>query len=186
MSKGTREKEMALLKSLVIQSEPVAFESKTLINSNSKVPKSKVVITLNLRLKIQILKIPEPKSLVMMNSESRTSKSKDQRRKTIVATWDLRPNCVKPKVLNEHKPHNFRHKAQKKTKPFRTNHKGPIKIWVPKSKILYVAYMLKRKGKAEIMIPGQWLLTTHDRRKMYVLNPNHERGRNRGILRKPY
>jgi len=64
----------------------------------------------------------------LKNSESDVSKPKDQRRKTTVATWDLRPNGVKPKVLNEHKPHNFRHKAQKKTKPFRTNHKGPIMI----------------------------------------------------------
>ena len=56
---------------------------------------------------------------------------------------------------------------------------------VPKSEILNVADMLKRKGKAEIMVPGQWLLTTHDMRKVYVPNPNNERGRKFGIWRKP-
>ena len=89
-------------------------------------------------------------------------KSKDQRRKTNVASWDLRPNGAKPKVLNEHKPLNFKHKAQKKNKPFITNPKGPIKIWVPKSEILDVVDMLKRKGEAEVMVPRQWLLTTHN------------------------
>jgi hypothetical protein len=83
-------------------------------NSESKTPK------------IQILKRPELKSQVLMNTEFGTSKSNDQRRKTIAASWDLRPNGAKPRVLNEHKPHKFKHKAQKKTKPFRTNSKGPI------------------------------------------------------------
>ena len=70
--------------------------------------------------------------------------------------------------MNEHKPLNFKHKAQKNTNSFRTNPKGPIKIWVPKSEILDAADMLKRKGKSEIMVPGQWLLMTHDKRKFYM------------------
>jgi len=60
--------------------------------------------------------------------------------------------------LNDHKPYKFRRKAHKKNKPFRTKHKGPIKICVPKSEIIFVAEMLKRKGKVEIMVPGQWFL----------------------------
>lgn len=100
----------------------------------SKIPKSKFVNNSGPKTsKIQILKRTELKSQVLMNSESGVLKSKDQRRITNVATWDSRPNGIKPRVLNEHKPHNFRYKAQKKTKPFRTNHKGPKKIWVPKS-----------------------------------------------------
>jgi hypothetical protein len=114
---------------VVVQSEPKASDSKTMNISKSKNPKSKVVNDSGPKtLKIQILKRPEPKYHVLMNSESGVSKSKDQRRKTIVATWDSRPNGVKPRVFNYHKPHNFRHKKQKKTKSFRTNHKGPIKI----------------------------------------------------------
>ena len=83
--------------------------------------------------------------------------------------------------MNEHKPINFKNKAQKKTKPFWTNPKGPIKIWVPKSEILDVADMLKRNGKAEVMVLGQWLLTTHDRRKVYVHNPKNKRGGTMGF-----
>ena len=132
----------------VIQSELKASDSKTMNNSKSNNPKFKVVNNFEFKTsKIQILMRPEPKSQVLMNSKSEVSKSKDQIRKTIVATRDSRPKGVKSKVLNEHKPHNFKHKAQKKTKPFKTNHKGPIKIWVPKSEILDVANMLKRKGK---------------------------------------
>jgi len=44
-----------------------------------------------------------------------------------------------------------------------------MKIWVPKLETVDVVDMLKRKGKANIMVPGQWLLTTHDRRIVYVL-----------------
>jgi len=83
--------------------------------------------------------------------------------------------------LNKHKPLNFKNKAQKKTESFRTNPKGPIKIWVPRSEIVDAADMLKRNGKEKVMVPGQWLLTIHDRRKVYVPNPNNERGRNCGI-----
>ena len=48
-----------------------------------------------------------------------------------------------------------------------------------------VAGVFKRKRKAEVLVPGQWLLATHDGRKVYVPNPDHERGRNCGIWRKP-
>jgi hypothetical protein len=49
------------------------------------------------------------------------------------------------------------------------------------SEIVYAANTFKRKGKAEIIVPGKWLLTTHGRRKVYVPNPNNERGRNCGF-----
>ncbi|KEH37837.1 hypothetical protein MTR_2g449760 [Medicago truncatula] len=133
---------------IVIQSEPEASSYKTVNISKSKNSKSKF----------------------LKNSESRVLKPKFQRRKTIVASWDSRPKGAKPKVFNEHKPLNFKRKAQKnKTKTFRINPKGPIKILIPKSEILDATDMLKKKGKSEIIIPGQWLLTTHDRRKVYRL-----------------
>jgi len=111
----------------VIQSEPEASSSKTMNVLKSKNSKSKVMTNSESKTP----KIPEPKSQVMKNSESGVLKPKLQRRKTIVVSWDSRPKDVKPKVLNEHKPVNFKHKAQKKkTKTFKTNPKGPIKIWV--------------------------------------------------------
>ena len=117
-------------------------ESKVMINSESKTPK------------IQILKRRKPKSQVLKNSESVVLKPKFQWRKIIVASWDSIPKGAKHKVLNDQKPLNFKHKAQKKkTKTLSTNPKGPIKIWVPKSEILDAADMLKRNGKTEVMVP---------------------------------
>jgi len=61
---------------------------------------------------------------------------------------------LKPKALNESKTYNFRHKTQRKLKPFKTNLKGRIKIWIPKSEIIYDAGISKRNGKTKIMVPG--------------------------------
>ena len=52
--------------------------------------------------------------------------------------------------------------------PFKTNKKGPKKIWVPKDQIIYVADMLHSRIEKQVMVPGQWVFTTHDRRKAYV------------------
>lgn len=50
---------------------------------------------------------------------------------------------------------------------FNTNKRGPKKIWVPKEKIIHVVDVLGSRNKTPIMVPGQWLLTTHDRKKVY-------------------
>jgi len=107
-----------------------ASSSKTVNISKSKNSKPKVIINSESKTpKIQILKRPEPKSRVLKNSESDVLKPKLQRRKTIVASWDSKPNGAKPKVFNEHKPLNFKHKEQKKkSKTFSTYPKGLIKI----------------------------------------------------------
>jgi len=172
---------------IVIQSELEASSSNTVNVSKSKNSKSKVMTNSESKtLNIQIQKRPEPKPHVLKNSESIVLKPKFQRRKTSVASWDSKPKGVKPKVLNEQKPLNLKHKAQKKkSKTFSTNPKRPIKIWVPKSEILNVTDMTKSKGRSQVMVSGQWLLTTHDMRKVYVPNPNDERGRNYGIWRQP-
>ena len=47
------------------------------------------------------------------------------------------------------------------------NKKGPRK-WVPKDKIIYVADILHGVTETPIMVPGQWMLATHDGRKAYV------------------
>jgi len=46
--------------------------------------------------------------------------------------------------------------------------KGPKKIWVPKSKIILVANLLDSRKETPAMVPGQWLLTTDDKKKFYI------------------
>src|SRR3954462_15217891 len=55
----------------------------------------------------------------------------------------------------------------------KTNKKGPKKMWVPKEKIISIADILGcKKDKAQhVMVPGLWMLTTHDRKKVYVPRP---------------
>jgi len=52
--------------------------------------------------------------------------------------------------------------------PYANMEKGPKKIWVPKSKIIPVVDVLDSKKETPVMVSGQWLLTTHDRGKVYV------------------
>ena len=52
-----------------------------------------------------------------------------------------------------------------------TNATGPKKIWVPKSHIVPIVDILSRKRLKFKLVPGQWLLMTHDRRKVYVPCP---------------
>jgi len=56
--------------------------------------------------------------------------------------------------------------------PFMTNTKGPKKIWVPNKKIFPIAAILDSRKAMPVMVPGQWLLVTHDKRKVYVPMPN--------------
>ena len=65
-------------------------------------------------------------------------------------------NARKPKVLR-----NFG----------KTNNKGPKRFWVPKDKIVYVADILCSRVKTPIMVPGLWMLATHDVKKVDVPNP---------------
>ena len=48
---------------------------------------------------------------------------------------------------------------------FRTNKKGPKKIWEPKIKIIHVANVFNNRKDKLIMVPKQWLLMAHDKRK---------------------
>lgn len=65
----------------------------------------------------------------------------------------------------------------------KTNLKGPIRVWVPKNEIVFAACELKEKNR-EIIAPRQWLLTTFNKKKAYIPNPNSERGRRCGIWKK--
>ena len=49
------------------------------------------------------------------------------------------------------------------------NQKVPKKIWVPKDKIVYVADVFDNKVETPVMVPGLWMLSTHDGKKAYVL-----------------
>ena len=91
---------------------------------------------------------------------------------------------MKPKVRNDLKFHGFKPKAMKWDKSFITNLKEPIKIWVPKSEILFVSDMLYNMIRALVMVPEPWLLLTHNRRKAYVPKSNFERWRKCGNWRK--
>ena len=48
---------------------------------------------------------------------------------------------------------------------FSTNKKGSKKIWVPKNKIIFVANVINSRKDIVIIVLGQWLLTTHEKRK---------------------
>ena len=41
-------------------------------------------------------------------------------------------------------------------------------MWVPKDKIIHVADIFSSKAKTPIMVPGLWLLMTHDGKKACV------------------
>ena len=53
----------------------------------------------------------------------------------------------------------------------KTNKSGPKKIWVPKDKIIHVADIFSSKTETPVMVPGLWLLMTHDGKKAYVPKP---------------
>ena len=53
----------------------------------------------------------------------------------------------------------------------KTNKPRPKMIWVPKDKIIYVADIFSSKAKTPVMVPGLWMLSTHDGKKAYVPKP---------------
>jgi len=136
--------------------------------------------------KIEILKRSEPVPQSMLKPESSILKSKFQKNKTVVASWESKPKGVKPKVLVNQKQLNSQHKVREvKSKTFGTNLKGPIKQCVPKSEIVNTADMFKSKGKAKIMVPRQRLLKRYDMREVYVPHPHNERRRKCEVWRQP-
>ena len=60
---------------------------------------------------------------------------------------------------------------------------GPKKIWVPMDKIIFVADIFNHEKDTPTMVPGKWLLTTHDRRKVYVPTPEPRAWWNRHFRR---
>ena len=152
------------------KSEPENQETKVMNNSKSKAPE------------LQILKRSEPIKQVLKKTESEIQ---NQRKTAVYAKSQSKTKGYEPKVWKKTKQDNIRQRTQRKFKTPWTNPRGPKKIWVPKKDIVDVAGVSKRKQKAEALVPGQWLLATHDGRQVFVPNPNHERGSNCGIWRKP-
>lgn len=81
--------------------------------------------------------------------------------------------AIKPKALQYDFTYGYTrdYSAQKpwvKKNFGRTNKKGPKKIWVPKDKIVYVAYILSSQVETSILVPRLWMLTSHDGKKSYV------------------
>ena len=110
-----------------------------------------------------------------MKPESGILKSKSQKNKTVVASGESELQGAKPKVLINQKLLKPHLKVQEvKSKTSRTNLKGPIKQWVPKSEIVNTVEMPKSKGKTKIMVSGQQLLKTYDRREVNVSQPHNE------------
>lgn len=50
----------------------------------------------------------------------------------------------------------------------KTNHKWSKKMWVPKNRIIYVADILSNKVDTPVMVPGLWVISTHDRKKVDI------------------
>jgi hypothetical protein len=131
---------------------------------------------------------PKSKALKFKTSEPKTFKPQaNVKSKEVLTHSRAKPKSYpKPKTFTN-RVNNSRGSdrsfKQRPPRPVKTNTKGPIKIWVPKSEIIFVSGLSTKKAKAAMLVPGQWLLSTYDRRKAYVPNPNSERGRRCEIWR---
>lgn len=93
--------------------------------------------------------------------------------KTIVKAYS-RQDFYKKKVWNKARHYSMARVHIKKM-PRVKNIKGLIRLWVPKSEIVFVD-ILKGKDSAFFLMIGQWMTTSFNKRKAYAPNPNSERG----------
>ena len=159
----------------VVQSEPEASSSKAKITLKPNNSKFKTMTNSDFKTsKIKILKRLEPVPKSLLKPESGILKTKSQKNKTVVTLGESELKGFKHKILiNQQlsKPHL---KVQElKSKTSSTNLKGPIKQWVPKYEIVNTAKMPQSKGKAKIMVSGQQLLKTYERREVNVPHPHN-------------
>ena len=105
-------------------------------NSKSKAPE------------LKILKRSEHNKQVLKKTECESQKSRFQRQKAVNAKSKSKTKGSEPVVWKKTKQKNFRQKTQRKFKTPWTNPRGPTKIWVPKTDIVDVARVSKRKQKA--------------------------------------
>lgn len=111
----------------------------------------------------QILKDLESKVIISEVPKDSEVKVKSYPRKTV---W------------KKSKPY-YKAKAQSKKKLYKSNLRGPIKLWLPKNEIIFATGKLKGKNKATVA-SGQWLLATFNK-KIHIPNPNSKRGMRCGI-----
>jgi len=96
----------------VVQSESEASSSKAKIISKPNNCKPKAMINSDSKTsKIKILKRSEPVPQSLLKPESGILKSKFQKNKTVVASWESEPKGVIPKVLVNQKQSNLQHKV---------------------------------------------------------------------------
>ncbi len=114
------------------------------------------------------------KNLNLMLGTSRFSSDKSglgyQKVEKHITKIKLHSQCTICKKQGHKADRCFFRKMRSKTS--KANPKGPKKIWVPKSLIIPLADVLNRKKKTPPMVSGQWLLTSHDGRKVYVPRPS--------------
>jgi hypothetical protein len=146
------------------------------ISSKTQVP----LTTVHVATQVKTIKVPKPvnkhgkgASKVNLVTNSLThSRGKSQRQQKLKpfsrGSVDLRSS--------EH--------PKKENKILKTNQHGPIRIWVPKSEIVYTASMHPKK-KRKLLVSRQWMLTSHDRRQALVPHTESARGRNNRIWWEP-
>jgi len=128
---------------VITKSKPKNQETKVMNNSKSKAPE------------LQILKRSEPNKQVLKKIESEIQKPRFQRKKAVCAKSQSKTKGSEPEVWKKTRQDNFRQGTQRKFKTPWTNPRGPTNIWVPKTDIVDVAGVSKRKRKAEVLVPGQ-------------------------------
>ncbi|RDX91276.1 hypothetical protein CR513_26771, partial [Mucuna pruriens] len=75
------------------------------------------------------------------------------------------------KLSKEHLSYDCKDSPKGPSKPTKTNKKGPNRICVPKKMIILIADLLDNRKETPVMVPTQWLLMSHDRKKVYVPRP---------------
>ncbi|RHN55345.1 putative transcription factor interactor and regulator CCHC(Zn) family [Medicago truncatula] len=170
-----------------VQSKPEASGSQAKITSKPENLKIKVMTKSDPKSqKIKILKRSEPVHQNLIKPESKIPKQKDQKNKAATASEKTIPKGVKPKVLNDQKPLSIHPKVQgRKSKTSKTNPKGPMKIWVPKSELAKNAGVLKGKRETKVMVPRQRMFKAHDWRESFVPYPYNERWRRSEVWWQP-
>ncbi|WJX62100.1 hypothetical protein P8452_47132 [Trifolium repens] len=110
--------------------------------------------------------VKKSKALNVKISEPKSSKPQTNVRpkETLIHTRAKSKSYPKPKTFSKRLDNSRTSDKSFKQRPpkaIKTNSKGPIKVWVPKSEIVFASDLHSRKAKAAILVPGQWLLTDY-------------------------
>src|SRR3954469_20335699 len=80
-------------------------------------------------------------------------------------TQNRKYHVAQPKEYHDVPPVFYHAKPKFDQNLRKTNKKGPKKMWVPKEKIIFVAFILgsKEDKSKHVMVPRLWVLAAHDR-----------------------